>query len=76
MSRLQSRRDLVMKLTSAGVAERGSSADAVVLDPARTYQEILEFGAFFADSACYMLDQETEVRLPADSVTTLTWGAA
>jgi glucosylceramidase len=105
MSKLESRRDLVMKLTSAGVAamvgsgaapaqtaagspsgtsaaagdirvrltagamrlaqeaslqwrpERGSSADAVVLDPARRYQEILGFGASFTDSACYMLNQ-------------------
>jgi glucosylceramidase len=37
--------------------ERGSGADAVVLDPARTYQEILGFGASFTDSACYMLNQ-------------------
>ena len=87
MSKLESRRDLMMKLTSAGVAamvgsgaapaqspsgtsapagdiqvrltsgakrlareaslqwrpERGSSADAVVLDPAMRYQEILGF---------------------------------
>src|ERR1039457_2839937 len=101
MSKLESRRDLMMKLTSAGVAamvgsgaapaqspsgtsapagdiqvrltsgakrlareaslqwrgERGSSADAVVLDPAMRYQEILGFGASFTDSACYMLNQ-------------------
>jgi glucosylceramidase len=105
MSKLQSRRDLMKKLTSAGVAAmagssaapaqtaaqplsatgaaageiqvrvtagamrlareaslqwrqvRGSSNDAVVLDPARTYQEILGFGAALTDSACYVLDR-------------------
>ncbi|SPF48069.1 Glucan endo-1,6-beta-glucosidase [Candidatus Sulfopaludibacter sp. SbA4] len=37
--------------------ERGSSADSIVLDPARTYQEVLGFGASFTDAACYMLNR-------------------
>jgi len=28
-----------------------------VLDPSKTYQEILGFGAAFTDGACYMLNQ-------------------
>jgi glucosylceramidase len=36
---------------------RASSADSVILDPARTYQEILGFGASLTDSACYMLNR-------------------
>jgi glucosylceramidase len=36
---------------------RGSSAKAVVLDPSRTYQEVLGFGAALTDSACYMLNR-------------------
>ena len=88
MSKLQSRRELMLNLTSAGLAgmvynssaqaqmageiqvrvtagamrlaqgpslawrpAHGSSADSVILDPARTYQEILGFGASFTDSA-------------------------
>ena len=41
-------------------AARGSSADAVVLDPGRKFQEILGFGAAFTDASCYVLH-----RLPA-----------
>jgi glucosylceramidase len=41
---------------------RGSTTDAVVLDPSRTYQEVLGFGAALTDAACYVID-----RLPADS---------
>jgi glucosylceramidase len=40
--------------------ERESSADAVVLDPARKFQEILGFGAALTDSSCYVLN-----RMPA-----------
>ena len=36
---------------------RGSSAEAVVIDPATTHQEVLGFGASFTDSACYLLNQ-------------------
>lgn len=39
------------------VPAAGSAADAIVLDPAKTYQEILGFGAAFTDAACYMLNQ-------------------
>lgn len=35
----------------------GSSAEAVVLDPGRSFQEILGFGAAFTDAACYMFHQ-------------------
>jgi glucosylceramidase len=39
------------------VSATGSAANAVVLDPTVTYQEILGFGAVFTDAACYMLNQ-------------------
>ena len=39
---------------------RGSSADAIVLDPSRTYQEMLGFGAALTDAACYMLDRQPQ----------------
>jgi glucosylceramidase len=35
----------------------GPSAGAIVLDPSRTYQEVLGFGAAFTDAACYMFNQ-------------------
>ncbi len=35
----------------------GSSAGAVVLDPASTYQEVLGFGAAFTDAACSVFNQ-------------------
>jgi glucosylceramidase len=38
----------------------GSSADAIVLDPARKFQDILGFGAAFTDAACYMFAQLPE----------------
>ncbi len=39
------------------VPATGGTADAIVLDPSKTYQEILGFGAAFTDGACYMLNQ-------------------
>ncbi len=36
---------------------RGSSANAIVLDPSQTFQEILGFGAAFTDSACYTFNR-------------------
>src|SRR5580704_17528109 len=33
------------------------TADAIMLDPGRTFQEILGFGAAFTDGACYVLNQ-------------------
>jgi glucosylceramidase len=33
------------------------AADAIMLDPATTQQEMLGFGAAFTDAACYMLNQ-------------------
>jgi len=33
------------------------SADAVHLDPSKTFQEVLGFGASFTDAACYMVNQ-------------------
>jgi glucosylceramidase len=39
------------------VPATGGTADAIVLDPSKTYQEILGFGAAFTDGACYMLHQ-------------------
>src|SRR5215467_5008997 len=36
---------------------RGSSAESVVLDPGRTYQEVLGFGAALTDSSCFLLDK-------------------
>ncbi len=41
--------------------ERGSSAEAIVVDPKQKFQEIMGFGASFTDAACYMFQQ-----LPAD----------
>jgi len=38
-------------------AARDSSADAIVLDPARKFQEILGFGAAFTDASCYVLNR-------------------
>jgi len=35
----------------------GSSAGAIILDPADTYQEVLGFGAAFTDAACTMFNQ-------------------
>src|SRR5262249_36679682 len=35
----------------------GSSAESVVLDPERPYQELLGFGAALTDSSCYILDR-------------------
>jgi glucosylceramidase len=35
----------------------GSSADSVVLDPSRKYQEVLGFGASMTDAACYLLNR-------------------
>jgi glucosylceramidase len=37
--------------------ERVVSAESIVLDPAKTYQEVLGFGASFTDAACYMFNQ-------------------
>ncbi|MGE5647592.1 MAG: glycoside hydrolase family 30 protein [Acidobacteriota bacterium] len=37
--------------------EGASSAEAIVVDPARTFQEMLGFGAALTDSATYMMDQ-------------------
>jgi glucosylceramidase len=34
-----------------------SSADAIVVDPAKKFQDILGFGAAFTDAACYMFNQ-------------------
>src|ERR1700693_742965 len=36
---------------------QASGSDAIVLDPARTYQELLGFGAAFTDSACYTFNR-------------------
>jgi len=36
---------------------RDSSAEAIVVDPNRKFQEILGFGASFTDAACYMFNQ-------------------
>lgn len=35
----------------------GSGEAAIRLDPSRTYQEMLGFGASFTDAACYMVNQ-------------------
>jgi glucosylceramidase len=35
----------------------GGTDGAIVLDPSKTYQEILGFGAAFTDAACYMINQ-------------------
>jgi glucosylceramidase len=37
--------------------EQGQVADSIILDPAKTYQEVLGFGASFTDAACYMFNQ-------------------
>ena len=95
MPEIPTRRDLVKKLSSAGLAvmaagrtasaqsapgpvqvrstfeakpfarseplnwrpAKGSSADSVVLDPSRKYQEVLGFGASMTDASCYMLNR-------------------
>jgi len=36
---------------------QGLSNDAIVLDPSRTYQEMLGFGGALTDAAAYMIDQ-------------------
>ncbi len=36
---------------------RGSSAEAIVLDPAKKFQSVLGFGASMTDSACYTLNR-------------------
>jgi glucosylceramidase len=36
---------------------QASSNDAIVLDPSRTYQEMLGFGGALTDAAAYMIDQ-------------------
>ncbi|HXI76720.1 MAG TPA: hypothetical protein VNH21_06270, partial [Steroidobacteraceae bacterium] len=41
------------------------SAEAVILDPAATRQEILGFGAAMTDSACYVLSQMTQAERDA-----------
>ena len=38
----------------------GQSADAIVLDPATTKQEILGFGAAMTDASCYVLSRLNE----------------
>src|ERR1019366_5810975 len=35
----------------------GSPADAIVLDPSRTYQEMLGFGGALTDASAYMINQ-------------------
>jgi glucosylceramidase len=40
-----------------GPASKGPAADVVELDPGRTYQEVLGFGAAFTEAACYMFSQ-------------------
>ena len=35
----------------------GSSADGIVLDPSRTYQEMLGFGGALTDASAYMINQ-------------------
>jgi glucosylceramidase len=37
--------------------QRDNSAGLIVLDPARTFQEILGFGAALTDAACYLLNE-------------------
>jgi len=36
---------------------RGDSADTVVIDPTRTYQEVLGFGAALTEASAYMINQ-------------------
>src|SRR5882724_11690696 len=38
----------------------GTSATRILLDPSKTFQRILGFGAAFTDAACYMFDQLSE----------------
>ncbi len=38
-------------------AVAGAGGNAIRLDPGRTYQELLGFGASFTDAACYMFNQ-------------------
>ena len=38
------------------------AANAIVLDPSKTYQDLLGFGAAFTDAACYNFGQLTEDR--------------
>src|ERR1035441_8656980 len=35
----------------------GSSAETIVLDPSRTYQEMLGFGSALTDASAYMINQ-------------------
>ncbi|MBV8551602.1 MAG: hypothetical protein JOY54_09895 [Acidobacteriaceae bacterium] len=37
--------------------ERGSSAEAIVIDPNASFQEVLGFGAAFTDAACYTFNR-------------------
>jgi glucosylceramidase len=37
--------------------EGATSAGSIALDPSRSFQEVLGFGAALTDAACYMLDQ-------------------
>jgi glucosylceramidase len=39
------------------VPASGGTDGAILLDPSKTYQEILGFGAAFTDAACYMINQ-------------------
>ncbi|MBV8834633.1 MAG: hypothetical protein JO108_35995, partial [Acidobacteriaceae bacterium] len=38
-------------------SDQGPSAESVVLDPGKSFQEVLGFGAAFTDAACYMFNQ-------------------
>lgn len=38
-------------------AAAAGANDAIVLDPEKTYQDVLGFGAAFTDAACYMFNQ-------------------
>jgi glucosylceramidase len=38
----------------------GTSATRILLDPGKTFQSVLGFGAAFTDAACYMFDQLSE----------------
>ncbi len=40
--------------------ERAASTEAIVVDPKRSYQELLGFGAAFTDAACQNLRQMPE----------------
>src|ERR1700733_6195671 len=41
------------------LAAGGMSGDTIVLDPTKTYQEVLGVGAALTEAACYMFDQLT-----------------